>query len=199
MHYPVGHNRSLMIILLVAYIIRVGSGRPLEEREFPEPPQPGTSSTPPFRLLDSAQRTAEALARDTARVSNKVWWTVGKLLLSAGESVNHLWDAALNVSVQLLKAGGAACGSIAERLANVPVIGYGASGVHQAVDVAVNAVASNVAHDSMVRSQAYAVLKAKLNESGDRLRPSTVETSAPAAPLTTATDQQGPVSFFPLG
>ncbi|XP_060858474.1 uncharacterized protein LOC132935854 isoform X2 [Metopolophium dirhodum] len=202
MHYPVGYNRSLMIVLLVTYFIRVGSATPLEKWGFPEtepgPPPPGTSSTPPFRLLEAAQRAAAALVRDTARVSDKVLWSFGKMLLSAGESVNYVWDAALNATVQLLKAGGAACGSVAERLAHVPVIGFGASGVHEVVGVAVNAVASNVAHDSVVRGQALAALNAKLNESGARLRPAAGETGAPAQ-ATTATDQQGPVSFFPIG
>lgn len=187
--------------VLYVCFIKVGSATPLEKREFPEtepgPPPPGTWSTPPFRLLEVAQRAAAALVRDTARVSDKVLWSLGKMLLSAGESVNHVWDAALNASVQLLKAGGAACGSIAERLAHVPVIGFGASGVHEVVGVAVNAVASNVAHDSLVRGQAFAALNAKLNESGARLRPAAGETDV-QAPAATTTGQQGSVSFFPL-
>jgi len=193
---------SVVLFLYVCFI-KVGGGMPLEKREFPDT-APGahprvTSSTPPFRLWEAAQRAAAALTRDTARVSDRVLWSLGKMLLSAGESVNYVWDAALKASVQLLKAGGAACGSIAERLANVPVIGFGASGVHEAVGVAVNAVASNVAHDSLVRSQAFATLNAKLNDSGARLRPATGETGAPAPATTVNGQQQGPVSFFPLG
>jgi len=188
--------------VLYVCFIKVGSATPMEKREFfetePVPSPPGTSSAQPFRLLEAAQRAAAALVRDTARVSDKVLWSFGKMLLSASESVNYVWDAALNATVQLLKAGGAACGSVAERLAHVPVIGFGASGVHEVVGVAVNAVASNVAHDSLVRGQALAALNAKLNESGARLRPDKGETGAPAQ-ATTATDQQGPVSFFPLG
>lgn len=184
--------------VLYVCFIKVGSGSPLEFPVTEPGPSPqGTSSTPPFRLLEAAQRVAGALLRDTARVSDKVLWTFGKMLLSAGESVNYVWDAALNATVQLLKAGGEACGSIAERLAHVPVIGFGASGVHEVVGVAVNAVASNVAHDSQVRGQAFATLNAKLKESGARLRPATEETGDPA-PATTTTDQQGSASFFPI-
>ncbi|XP_015365213.1 PREDICTED: uncharacterized protein LOC107162717 [Diuraphis noxia] len=204
MHYPVGYNRSLMVIMLMVYIIRVSSGTPLEKQEFlvtasPDPHPRVTSSTTPFRFLEAAQRVTAALTRDTARVSDKVLWSIGKMLLSAGESVNYVLDAALKASVRLLKAGGAACGSIAERLAHVPVIGFGASGVHEAVGVAVNAVASNVDHDSLVRSQAFATLNAKLNESGARLRPATDEAGAPASATTVTGQQQGSVSFFPIG
>lgn len=161
---------------------------PATEPAGAPPPAHGDSSTaPPFQLLEAARRAAASLLRNTARVSDKVLWSAGKLLLSAGESINRVWDAILHSSVRLLKAGGEACGSIAGRLAHVPVIGLGASGVNEVVTVAVDAVASNVAHDTAVRGQAFATLNAKLDESGERLRPAT-----------TAAGQQGPaVTFFP--
>lgn len=151
----------------------------------PPPAQPDPSTAPPpFQLLEAARRAAASLLRNTGRVSDKVLWSAGKLLLSAGESINRVWDAVLHSSVRLLRAGGEACGSIAGRLASVPVIGLGASGVSEVVSVAVDAVASNVAHDTAVRGQALARLRAKLDESGARPRP--------------AGQQQGPaVTFFP--
>jgi len=122
-------------------------------------------------LLEAARRAAASLLRDTARASDSVLWSAGKLLLTAGESINRVWDAVLHSSVRLLKAGGEACGSIAGRLAHVPVIGPGASGVSEVISVAVDAVASNVAHDTAVRGQALAKLNARLDESGARPRP----------------------------
>ncbi|XP_060847581.1 uncharacterized protein LOC132927136 isoform X2 [Rhopalosiphum padi] len=196
MYYPVGYNRSLMIFLLVTYVMQVVGATPLEFPATTEPgppsPPPANSSTPsPYRLLEAARRAAASLLRDTARVSDKVLWNAGKMLLSAGGAVNHMWDAALHASVRLLKVGGAACGSVAGRLAHVPIIGFGASGVSEAVNVAVDAVARNVAHDTLVRSQALAALNAKLDESGARLRPATAgETGGPAPAA-------GPVTFFP--
>lgn len=151
----------------------------------PPPAQADSSTAPPLQLLEAARRAAASLLRNTAQVSDKVLWSAGKLLLSAGESINRVWDAVLHSSVRLLKAGGEACGSIAGRLAHVPVIGLGASGVSEVVSVAVDAVASNVAHDTAVRGQALATLNAKLDESGARLRPAT-----------TAAGPQGPAAAF---
>ncbi|XP_025190938.1 uncharacterized protein LOC112591358 isoform X3 [Melanaphis sacchari] len=195
MYYPAGSNRSVMIILLVAYIVQVVSATPVGKQEFlgtqPIPPPPAiNSSTSPVQFLDAARRAAASLLRDTARVSDKVLWSTGKMLLSAGETVNYVWDATLQASVRLLRAGAAACSSIAGRLAHVPVIGFGATGVNEAVSVAVDAAAKNAAHDTLVRSQALATLNAKLNESGARLRPA-------VGPAATATDPRRPAAFFP--
>lgn len=187
------------LVLFVCFV-KVSSAIPLEKREFPgtEPGQtpPTAASTTTIQLLEAARRAAASLALDTGRVSDKVLWSVGKVLLSASESINYVWDVALHASVRLLKAGGAACDTVAGRLAHVPVIGFGASGVREAVGAAVDAVASNVAHDMRVRSQAFAALNAKLNESGARLRPATDETGG-LAPADAATDPHGHATFFP--
>jgi hypothetical protein len=69
----------------------------------------------------------------------------------------------------LVKTGGAAYGAIADRVADVPVIGYVAGGVGEAVKTTVGAVESNARHDVETRKRAFAELNAKLNESGARL------------------------------
>uniref|UniRef100_A0A2S2NI45 Uncharacterized protein n=1 Tax=Schizaphis graminum TaxID=13262 RepID=A0A2S2NI45_SCHGA len=202
MYYPVGYNRSLMIFLLVTYVMQVVGATPLQFPATTEPgpsPPPANSSTPPYRLLEAARRAAASVLRDTARTSDRVLWNAGKMLLSAGGAVNRVWDAALRASVRLLKVGGAACGSVAGRLSRVPIIGFGASGVSEAVNVAVDVVAENVAHDTLARGQALAKLNAKLDESGARLRrPANAgETGGPAPAAAAETRPRGPVAFFP--
>lgn len=120
-------------------------------------------------LLDGARDVFKSLTRDTVNTSHKVMWGVGRFLLSTGESVNFVWDAVLNTLVDLLKTGGRAYGAIADSVAGVPVIGYGASGVREAIRASLTAMESNARHDTETRKQAFAELNAKLTESGSRL------------------------------
>lgn len=100
---------------------------------------------------------------------HRALWNVGKFLLSVGESFNTAWDVALNTVVSLLKTGGAAFDAVVSRIGRVPVLGFGASGVNEAIKASVDTVESNARHDTAARRRAFAALNSKIDESGARL------------------------------
>lgn len=120
-------------------------------------------------VLSDARNAFGSLGRETVNTTHKMLWGLGKLLLSAGESVNFVWDVALNAVLSLLKTGGAAYGAVAEKVADVPIVGYGAGGVREVISATLGAAESNARHDMQVRRDAFAALAAKLEESGKRL------------------------------
>lgn len=115
-----------------------------------------------------------------ATLTRRALWTVGRFLLSAAKSANRAWDVALDAAVDLLKAVGAACGTVAATVGRVPVLGFGASGVNEAIKAAVAVTESNVGHDMRTRENAFAALDRQMDESRARLSGDTAAAAAVA-------------------
>lgn len=117
-------------------------------------------------LLSVAQNSVG----ETVKTTEKMAWGVGKFLVGAGESINYAVDVALGAVLGLLKAGGRAYDSVAVRVGHVPVVGFSAAGVGEAIKTALEALDSDVKHSMHVRKNAFETLNRKLAVSGARLR-----------------------------
>lgn len=155
--------------VIVLYTFKVSGAAFPGHQEFA-----GIENGPPAAFAPSALTVQHAYkpaapGDSWTAAAHRALWSVGKFLLSAGESVNTAWDAALSTAVRLLKTGGAAFDALVSRVGRVPVLGFGASGVNEAIKASVDTVESNARHDTAARRRAFAALNRQIDESGARL------------------------------
>lgn len=131
---------------------------------YPELTVPGGGATTPF--APAGIRNAAGTVKTAAE---KIVWGVARFLLSAGETVNSAWDVGLDSALGLLKTGGAVYDSVAAAVVHVPVFGFGAAGVGEAIKTSLAVAESNAKHDMEVRKEAFATLNNKLSQTGIRL------------------------------
>lgn len=152
---------------------KVGRAMPLEQQEFAGINEAGNtnsllSSFISPSLFGNTQQTFKTFTQETAKTSEKMLWTVGKFLLSQGESVNFLWDVALKTVLNLLKTGGDAHHAVTAKINHVPLLGYGASGIDEVIKTSLDVIEKNVNNDIQVRKNAFASLNREIQNSGSR-------------------------------
>lgn len=168
------NGRLLKRYVGVCVFLKVGDGVGLENENFAVPGSGGGATVPWYRPTTPPAQTA----------TEKIVWGLGKFLLSAGESVNSAWDMALDAALRMLKTGGAIYDSAAGVVGYVPLLGYGASGVGEAIKVSLAVTESNVKHDMDARKRAFETLNQKLTDGGRRLYgPTTGINAAVANPV----------------
>lgn len=128
-----------------------------------------------YRVLDAFA----TLTRQAAKASESALWTAGKFLLSAGETANYAWDVTLTAALNLLRASSAAYDGLAAKIGHVAVLGFGASGVNEAVKAALDVAESNAKHDMAARKAAFATLHRRMDASGTRLSGNTATVVRP--------------------
>lgn len=154
------------------YYFKVGDAMTLGNQQFMVNGGGGHSA-------NSGQEAVASLSGQTVRTANRVLWGAGKFLLTTGEALSNAWDATLNVVLRLYRAGSAAYDVLTSRVGHVPVIGFGAGGVGEAIHASLNVAESTIRHDLEARRQAFQSLRRKMTDAGDRLSSGTMYSVPP--------------------
>lgn len=156
------------------YYFKVGRSSPVGNRDTAgitgvENKNSLISSLISSNLVETAQNKFVKFVREASTTSHKMMWGVGTFLLSTGESVNFMWDVAMNTLVNLLKTGGDTHHVVATSVSDVPFLGYVVSAIDEVIKTSLEAMVSIVNHDVEVRKRALDSLKQKMAESRAKL------------------------------
>ncbi|XP_050527376.1 uncharacterized protein LOC126897651 [Daktulosphaira vitifoliae] len=123
-----------------------------------------TNWTPMFVLVKTEQALKTVL-QQAVKASEEMLRGVGRLFLATGESINFVWDFGISSVLTLCRIGSEAYNQMVQAVEDLPVLGFGARGVDEAIKTSLKVAEYSAKQDMEARKTAYGHLKQKIDSS----------------------------------